>query len=76
MSKTIITHQVKAGERWDTLAYRYYGDALEMSRLLEANPHLALGEQLPQGETVLVPVVDADVARQDELPPWLKGGEQ
>ena len=29
MTQTVLKHIVKQGERWDNLAYYYYGDALE-----------------------------------------------
>ena len=34
MTQTVLKHTVKQGERWDNLAYYYYGDALEYGRLI------------------------------------------
>lgn len=75
MSESVIKHIIKAGERWDTLAYRYYGDVGEMGRLMNTNAHIAFCEVLPQGETLLVPVLAMKQTAQDDLPPWLQGSE-
>ncbi|KMK50617.1 membrane protein [[Actinobacillus] muris] len=72
MSESVIAHTIKQGERWDTLAYHYYGDVGELGRLIDANPHLALCEVLPQGETVFVPVIAVKKTDQADLPPWLQ----
>ena len=69
-----IEHVTVEGERWDTLAWRYYGDPLAYGRILAANPALDIGTTLPSGTVVLVPVLpqaEASQALQDEeLPPW------
>lgn len=71
----VILHNIQQGERWDSLAYRYYGSVAEMNRLINANPHLALAEVLPQGETLLVPVLSVEAVNQNDLPPWLQGAK-
>ncbi len=69
-----IEHITQAGERWDTLAWRYYGDPLAYGRILAANPALDIGTTLPSGTVVLVPVLPQAEASQalpgEELPPW------
>ena len=47
MTQTVLKHTVKQGERWDNLAYYYYGDALEYARIIRANPHISFCEVLP-----------------------------
>ena len=37
--QTVLKHTVKQGERWDNLAYYYYGNALDFERIINANPH-------------------------------------
>ena len=44
-----IEHLTTAGERWDTLAWRYYGDPHAYGRIIEANPALNIGTTLPSG---------------------------
>lgn len=69
---SVIHHHIIAGDRWDLLAYRYYGDVSELGRLIDANPHLPLCETLPLGQTVFVPVIQLKATSQADLPPWLQ----
>lgn len=70
----VLLHQVVDGERWDTLAFHYYGSATQYGRIVEANPHLDIAPILPTGAIVLIPVVDqatsAETLQSEELPPW------
>ncbi|QIW15858.1 hypothetical protein A4G20_05685 [Pasteurellaceae bacterium RH1A] len=76
MSDAVILHQIQEGDRWDNLAYHYYGDIGQMNRLLNANPHIPFCEILPQGETLKVPVLAVKTTDNSDLPPWLQGGEE
>ncbi len=73
MSDSMIPHTIRAGERWDSLAYRYYGDVFLMTHLVNVNPQLAFAESLPQGETIFIPVIKSQTNLSDDLPPWLRG---
>ncbi len=69
-------HRTVEGDRWDLLAYRYYGDQHKQTVLLEANRHLwrdQLGAPppiLPHGVTLKVPVIEAEAPNAGSLPPW------
>jgi phage tail protein X len=69
-----IEHVTQAGERWDSLAWRYYGSPMDYGRIIEANPALDISSALPSGTKVLIPVLPASAAAQalqaEELPPW------
>lgn len=68
-----IEHITQEGERWDTIAYRYYGDAALLSPLAEANEHLQLLPALPAGLPVRVPLVaDTEALATQDLPPWMR----
>ena len=69
--QTWLTHRIKQNERWDNLAYYYYGDALEVNRLIDANPHLPFCEVLPFGELLYVPVLTNSAKVNQSLPPWM-----
>lgn len=73
MTQTVLKHTAKQGERWDHLAYYYYGDALEYARIIRANPHISFCEVLPTGETVFIPVLNVKPTQNENLPPWLRG---
>ena len=74
MSESVLRPLTREGDRWDLIAWRYYGNPLEISRLIAANPHLPLAEQFDAGLTVFVPVLRTPPKqRQDVLPPWMRG---
>ncbi|MDH3000053.1 hypothetical protein A1D23_00545 [Chelonobacter oris] len=73
MDDTVLKHIVKQGERWDNLAYHYYGDSLEYSRIIDANPQIAFCEVLPTGVTIYIPVLKIKPTNNDNMPPWLRG---
>lgn len=65
-----------AGDRWDLLAYRYYGDQNKQTIILEANRRLFLADLavpalvLPQGLKLVIPVIEEEATNADLLPPW------
>ncbi|ANH04982.1 tail protein X [Shinella sp. HZN7] len=69
-------HKTIAGDRWDLLAYRYYGDPDKQTVLLEANRRLWLDDLsippliLPRGLVLKVPVIVEEATNLDALPPW------
>ncbi len=69
-------HRTIAGDRWDLLAYRYYGDQYKQTVILEANRHLILDDLavpqlvLPQGITLKIPVIEEEATNTSLLPPW------
>ncbi|UTH73988.1 tail protein X [Chromobacterium sp. IIBBL 290-4] len=66
-----LTHLTMAGERWDQIAWRYYGDALAYEQIIAANPHVRIGPVLTGGLTLSIPVIEqADLA--EELPLWMR----
>jgi phage tail protein X len=66
-----LTHVTEASDRWDLLAWRYYGDATVYGRLIEANPHIPISPVLPVGATVYIPIIE-QAEQASELPPWQK----
>ena len=44
-----IAHVTVAGERWDLLAWTYYGDASLYSPIIMANPTIAVGHHVRSG---------------------------
>lgn len=63
-------HITTEGERWDQIAYKYYGDPLKYEPIVAANP-VSIIPILPAGLKIKVPVLDVeDTIRAEELPPW------
>ncbi|KUM02931.1 tail protein X [Chromobacterium subtsugae] len=66
-----LIHTTSDGERWDQIAWRYYGDPYGYVRLLEANPAVAIQTRLPAGLRLAIPLIEEDDAQPVEaLPPW------
>lgn len=76
-----IEHTTVAGERWDHIAYKYYGDAKRIRELIRANRDLFLDDLTPiplvftGGITIKVPVVEADQLDAAKLPIWKRPPE-
>lgn len=66
-----ITHVTTEGERWDQLAWRYYGDAHRYLPIVEANPHVPITAALPAGLTLAIPMLES-VTSTEDLPPWMR----
>jgi phage tail protein X len=66
-----ITHVTTEGERWDQLAWRYYGDAHRYLPMVQANPHVPITAILPSGLTLAIPILEPVTSAQD-LPPWMR----
>lgn len=66
-----IPHTTTEGQRWDQLAWQYYGDAHRYTPIIEANPHVPITAELPAGLTLAIPVLEAAPSAQD-LPPWMR----
>lgn len=69
-------HVTIEGDRWDLLAWRYYGDQYRQTVLLEANRDLwrdqlaAPPPILPHGIRLKVPVIVEEPGNAAALPPW------
>ena len=65
-----LTHLTKDGDRWDLIAWHYYRDFSQVSRILDANPHVPITETLTGGIRLSIPVVEVASETLEELPPW------
>lgn len=73
MTTEIIEHITSDGDRWDLLAWEYYGDPLAYERIIVANPHCPIYPILPSGIVLDIPVIDANTpASTDNQPPWVR----
>jgi phage tail protein X len=67
-----ILHITRAGDRWDLLAWRYYGDATLYAPIIQANPMVPIEAVFEAGLSIGVPllVVKETVPETADLPPW------
>lgn len=71
MAEQYLSHTTREGERWDQLAFTYYGDATRYEPIVRANPQVPLSGALQAGLTLRIPVLDVASSSED-LPPWFK----
>lgn len=69
-----IEHKAQAGERWDDLAYRYYGNCFQVNEIIDANPQIGISPFLPEGETIIIPILEETTKQtnNENLPIWQK----
>ncbi|WP_173647458.1 tail protein X [Pseudomonas lactis] len=67
----LLTHITTEGERWDQLAWQYYGDAHRYLPIVQANPHVPITAALPAGLILAIPLLE-QVAVTEDLPPWMR----
>ncbi|WP_321448411.1 tail protein X [uncultured Cohaesibacter sp.] len=71
-----LEHLTVAGDRWDLLAWDYYGDASKDGLIIEENRDLYVGSLLsipallPTGLTLRIPVIEQSTLDDSQLPPW------
>lgn len=67
-----LIHTVNSGERWDQIAYKYYGSALMYENIIRANPSVPIWASLPEGTRLKIPVLNADEVEAETggQPPW------
>jgi hypothetical protein len=67
-----ITHVTTAGERWDTLAWRYYGDPTLFGPIIQTNPQVPVMAVFDAGLVIGVPLLTVNLVVQAaaDLPPW------
>lgn len=75
MATRYLEHLTQDGDRWDLLAWQYYGDATAYAGIIGANAHAGFGAVLGGGIRLLIPVIEAPMtAAPAGLPPWKRAG--
>ena len=63
----------KEGDRWDWIAYQFYGNPNRYKEIIEANPQLPLElvmfPVLPAGIELEIPKIQVENKTED-IPPW------
>ena len=76
MAQEYFEHVTQIGDRWDLIAFDYYGDAKLIKPLLMANPDIVGDPETPaplifeKGVRIRVPVLAQDEIAAGQLPPW------
>jgi phage tail protein X len=73
MSVPYLLHRSVAGDRWDLLAWRYYGDPTLFGPMVLVNTAVPISSVLSPGTDVMIPILQAASAEvATPLPPWRK----
>jgi hypothetical protein len=70
VSSQFLTHISSSGERWDLLAWKYYGDPSLFGPIVLANPNVPIEPVLEAGFRILIPVLQKLSVAGANLPPW------
>lgn len=65
-----VEHLTVEGDRWDLLAWRYYGDPHLYEPIIAANPAVPIRPFLASGVRLRVPVLPDEAVLDRDLPPW------
>jgi phage tail protein X len=68
MTYTIYT--TVEGDRWDTVAFKAYGDPMKISPIIQANPQAPKSAVIPAGINLYVPIEELPTVNTSILPPW------
>lgn len=71
-----LEHITADNERWDLLAWRYYGDAIKYEPIIVANPTIPIEPVLPSGIRVMIPVLDVMSLPVTDPAPWKSYGTE
>lgn len=66
-----LRYITQSNDRWDNIAYRFYGSATNYRPIIDANPDVMLLPILPEGTLLKIPVIEAQtIVSNENLPPW------
>ena len=65
-----ILHVTTSGERWDLLAWQYYGDPTDYSPIITANPTVPIEPVFEGAIAIAVPILQKSAVVTADLPPW------
>ena len=69
-----VDYVTQDGDRWDTIAYRHYGDPHAYEPIIRANPGVPISPILDGGVVLRIPVrLDPRPLDDPGLPPWKRG---
>ena len=65
-----LRHVTISGERWDLLAWKYYGDPTLYGPIIQANPSLPIVGAFDAGLAIQIPILQKASDVSNDLPPW------
>lgn len=68
-----VEHLTSDNDRWDLLAWTYYGDPHLYEPIILANPTVPIRPFIAAGLRLRIPVIADEVVFDRDLPPWKRG---
>jgi phage tail protein X len=65
-----FSYITQAGDRWDTIAWNFYGDPTEIAPLIAANPAVPLYPVFDAGIALMIPIIVQPADTSSDLPLW------
>jgi phage tail protein X len=65
-----ITYITSNADRWDLLAWKFYGDPMLFGPIVMANPGVQIDPVLPAGLMLVIPLRQKASIVAANLPPW------
>lgn len=66
-----VEYVTNDGDRWDLIAYKFYGNALNYEVIVNANPQVEIVPLLSGGIILKIPKIEiGNILKDDDLPPW------
>ena len=62
-------YKTKQNDRWDNIAYRFYGDCTDYKDIISANPHIPIDTVIDEGIDMIIPVKEK-TSQTNSLPIW------
>lgn len=62
-------YTTQAGDTWDKIAYREYGNCFKYAPLIMSNPAVTISPFIPEGTEIIIPVFE-ESKQEEGLPPW------
>lgn len=59
---------VSKGERWDSIAWKMYGDSTQIKSLIQNNPSIPISDYVAQGTQVFVPLITPSTSTTSSTP--------
>ena len=66
------SYVTKENDRWDLIAYKFYGDPTKYETIIKANLNLIKTPVLTAGIKLRIPILPNEESINFELPPWRK----
>ena len=65
-----VPYRTQTGDRWDTVAYKFFGDPTQITALIMANPGVAIVDVFDAGTEIAVPLIATPSGGVTTSPPW------